>query len=91
MITTDIESLIGVDEKHIADFRIQGQPLVCLVADFHGLGQIGPHLDVFKRNAFGGAGIVLEDQAVVPGAGEAVGHRVAGAGLEGEAVAVLPA
>ena len=43
-------------KQHIADFRVQCQPLVGLVADLHGLGQVGPYLHVFKGDALGGAG-----------------------------------
>ena len=78
-------------KQHIADFGVKRPSLVGFVADFHRLGKVRPHLHVAEGDALGGAGVVLDDEAVVPCAGEAVRHGVVGAGLEGEAVAILTA
>ena len=46
--------------------------------------------DVAEGDALGGGGIVLNHKAVIPSAGEAVRHYMIRAGLESEAIAVLP-
>ena len=47
-------------KQHIADFGVKRPALVGFVADFHGLGEVRPHLHIAEGDALGGAGVVLD-------------------------------